>query len=199
MADSNKVEVKQISIHAPARGATKNYLVTVNRFYISIHAPARGATFVEKRAAYVEIFQSTLPRGERQHRLGGACSCHNFNPRSREGSDFNVYIKIIYHFYFNPRSREGSDALYVESSNSANYFNPRSREGSDRSSQPIAVVYFPFQSTLPRGERLHHISIQYLAHNFNPRSREGSDLCIHRSYGLTEISIHAPARGATGL
>ena len=177
VADSNKVEVKQISIHAPARGATKNYLVTVNRFYISIHAPARGATFVEKRAAYVEIFQSTLPRGERQHRLGGACSCHNFNPRSREGSDFNVYIKIIYHFYFNPRSREGSD----------------------RSSQPIAVVYFPFQSTLPRGERLHHISIQYLAHNFNPRSREGSDLCIHRSYGLTEISIHAPARGATGL
>ena len=65
VADSNKVEVKQISIHAPARGATKNYLVTVNRFYISIHAPARGATFVEKRAAYVEIFQSTLPRGER--------------------------------------------------------------------------------------------------------------------------------------
>ena len=110
VADSNKVEVKQISIHAPARGATKNYLVTVNRFYISIHAPARGATFVEKRAAYVEIFQSTLPRGERQHRLGGACSCHNFNPRSREGSDFNVYIKIIYHFYFNPRSREGSDS-----------------------------------------------------------------------------------------
>ena len=66
VADSNKVEVKQISIHAPARGATKNYLVTVNRFYISIHAPARGATFVEKRAAYVEIFQSTLPRGERR-------------------------------------------------------------------------------------------------------------------------------------
>ena len=90
VADSNKVEVKQISIHAPARGATKNYLVTVNRFYISIHAPARGATFVEKRAAYVEIFQSTLPRGERQHRLGGACSCHNFNPRSREGSDWTL-------------------------------------------------------------------------------------------------------------
>ena len=99
-----------ISIHAPARGATNASAKKQTPLNISIHAPARGATNDRLNNQMYFPFQSTLPRGERQHRLGGACSCHNFNPRSREGSDFNVYIKIIYHFYFNPRSREGSDS-----------------------------------------------------------------------------------------
>ena len=88
MADSNKVEVKQISIHAPARGATKNYLVTVNRFYISIHAPARGAT---------------------KPTLLGESKDNNFNPRSREGSDASDIDYNVLIIDFNPRSREGSD------------------------------------------------------------------------------------------
>ena len=33
--------------------------------------------------------------------------------------------------------------------------------------------------------------------NFNPRSREGSDCKVHRYCKAYEISIHAPARGAT--
>ena len=34
-----------ISIHAPARGATRAYVDDVKLTHISIHAPARGATF----------------------------------------------------------------------------------------------------------------------------------------------------------
>ena len=54
-------------------------------------------------------------------------------------------------------------------------FNPRSREGSDS-----AVL------DQLGGDR-----------HFNPRSREGSDATAHLLSGLTVISIHAPAKGAT--
>ena len=78
-----------ISIHAPARGATK---VTVhfnqNHSNISIHAPARGATGDAK-----DIWLAV----------------RNFNPRSREGSDHKFISSASKMRYFNPRSREGSD------------------------------------------------------------------------------------------
>ena len=62
------VEQHQISILAPAWGAT-----TYNHFFgewdvISIHAPARGATKHVSTGIPVEQFQSSLPRGERHQR-----------------------------------------------------------------------------------------------------------------------------------
>ena len=58
----------RISIHAPARGATKlrQYLSTIQT--ISIHAPARGATFGGRLEDFRPKFQSTPPRGGRQQR-----------------------------------------------------------------------------------------------------------------------------------
>ena len=55
----------EISIHAPAKGATAlrklvNYIIL-----ISIHAPAKGATLVKHQAWWCYRFQSTLPRRER--------------------------------------------------------------------------------------------------------------------------------------
>ena len=55
-----------ISIHAPARGATKITLNFAVAGYISIHAPARGATHIHCTNTFCKL---------------------NFNPRSREGSD----------------------------------------------------------------------------------------------------------------
>ena len=55
------------------------------------------------------------------------------------------------------------------------HFNPRSREGSDCRS------LFRFSRSC----------------DFNPRSREGSDAILSRDPRNAEISIHAPARGAT--
>ena len=54
-----------------------------------------------------------------------------------------------------------------------------------------------FQSTLPRRERPETFGITKRVHNFNPRSREGSDAYNHAYYGCVDISIHAPAKGAT--
>ena len=57
-----------ISIHAPARGATKEVRKTLNLTLISIHAPARGATAFPFKILLTSFY---------------------FNPRSREGSDVN--------------------------------------------------------------------------------------------------------------
>ena len=54
---------------------------------ISIHAPARGATDLENRIAGHIKFQSTLPRGERRSKGREPRCLGYFNPRSREGSD----------------------------------------------------------------------------------------------------------------
>jgi len=101
------------------------------------------------------------------------------------------------------------------------YFNPRSHMGSDRCRLAVARVGFIsihaptwgatwcafnlrspdtniFQSTLPRRER--HKLVQrfrYPITNFNPRSHEGSDLLRGYYDTITNISIHAPTKGAT--
>ena len=99
----------------------------------------------------------------------------NFNPRSREGSDFPLTIYACLIADFNPRSREGSDvhagvipfldwisihapvkgATFAKSLSVrlCRHFNPRSREGSDNRTDRAAA-------NKP---------------DFNPRSREGSD------------------------
>ena len=77
------------------------------------------------------IFQSTLPRGERQRRCCSYLLSRHFNPRSREGSDPIGESRSALISNFNPRSREGSDGRLV--------------------TRPMSSSIF--QSTLPRGER----------------------------------------------
>ena len=98
----------------------------------------------------------------------------DFNPRSREGSDFACPPFVSHLLNFNPRSREGSDGILIGLGKSAKNFNPRSREGSDcelcenyitgaisiHAPAKGATTFFPnfcnrrgFQSTLPRRER----------------------------------------------
>ena len=56
------------------------------------------------------------------------------------------------------------------------HFNPRSREGSDQITKMPVINVKRFQSTLPRGER------------------HADRFCV---FSIIDISIHAPARGAT--
>ena len=145
-----------------------------------------------------ELFQSTLPRGERRRDSGlNRCHCY-FNPRSREGSDCSGFQALPLIRYFNPRSREGSDSrnsftisahdrfqstlprgerpnFNPRSREGSDNFNPRSREGSDDKSEVIKEKHY----------------------DFNPRSREGSDALLCAAVLHIAISIHAPARGAT--
>ena len=73
---------------------------------------------------------------------------------------------------------------------------PRGERLPSYSDSCFAVI---FQSTLPRGERRSSSVQSSNFGDFNPRSREGSDEVLNESAASTLlISIHAPARGATG-
>ena len=144
-------------------------------FVVSIHAPAKGATWRPDRI------------------LPGWC----FNPRSREGSDpwkrwdtrkpgkfqstlprrERLHNRQIVNYYIKFQStlprRERHRALKETEEENA------------------------FQSTLPRRER-HSYPDSVSSHScFNPRSREGSDGDWQDVYNTFNVSIHAPAKGAT--
>ena len=167
----------RVSIHAPARGATRRPRREPPWLFVSIHAPARGAT---------------LPR------VGTVSAPTCFDPRSRTGSDFGMPRGPPLRCRFDPRSRTGSDATSRSRSRIASEFrstlphgerpstwpargscpgfDPRSRTGSDA---PVNETRRPealFRSTLPHGER---------------------PLALFRQRIATRVSIHAPARGAT--
>ena len=54
---------------------------------VSIHAPAWGATDFLRLGRLFNLFQSTLPHGERQFVADNPAGPNSFNPRSRMGSD----------------------------------------------------------------------------------------------------------------
>ena len=128
----NKRKCK-ISIHAPTRGATDINLSGIVATEISIHAPTRGATScADKHSAcsfYFNprshegsdqtaliiarerwIFQSTLPRGERQyfHFCSKMLKKISIHAPTRGATTFPGTFRSTYN-YFNPRSHEGSD------------------------------------------------------------------------------------------
>ena len=146
----------QVSIHAPARGATLSYCEGVCNLRVSIHAPARGAT----REQHL--------RPDRRHR---------FNPRAREGRDPVLVLPSPCHRPFqSTRPRGARPGLPRRCCSSRASFNPRAREGRDAKRRQRAPP--------PTG--------------FNPRAREGRDSGRRVVPTIDLVSIHAPARGATG-
>jgi len=79
---------------------------------------------------------------------------------------------------FNPRTRKGCDFLYGNNNKTKLCFNPRTRKGCDPPQLLIVAGMQKFQSTHPQGVRLY-------------------DVC--GIFGIQSVSIHAPARGATGV
>ena len=81
----------QISIHAPAKGATAPKLIFSVVSKISIHAPAKGATScqgVPTRTGGISIHAPA--KGATRCAVWFALSAKHFNPRSREGSDLHA-------------------------------------------------------------------------------------------------------------
>ena len=68
--DKGEYTIKQVSIHAPTRGATIPGMEYDGTNWVSIHAPTRGATVVghgDSRVLYP--FQSTHPHGVRHYKM----------------------------------------------------------------------------------------------------------------------------------
>ena len=189
-------------------------------FQVSIHAPARGATLPSTTSATAFLFQSTPPRGERPG--AGPWPCRNpcFNPRPRAGSDlaldhFGDGFLVSIHA---PARGATIEQWLLRKSRRFQSTPPR---GERLCRRTRASSSGSFQSTPPRGERpkadkqptKREVSIHAPARGatiaartpsaiiagFNPRPRAGSDeeYLAYRQHG--GVSIHAPARGATLL
>ena len=123
-------------------------------------------------------FQSTLPHGERRQTLSIPLIIVSFQSTLPHGERRPLSTAFVFSpTYFNPRSRMGNDLAHSVAHDNHLHFNPRSRMGSDECTQPDGhdVTYF------------------------NPRSRMGSDRAALYVRSLNQISIHAPAWGATPL
>ena len=158
---------------------------------VSIHAPARGAT-------------------QFRHARGDLIA--GFNPRPRAGGDSRKRSSPARCSSFNPRPRAGGDSSGTSASSSPACFNPRPRAGGD-----ITLSTWPgrsqmFQSTPPRACRARSSSFNprpraggdllmtvhaSMFPGFNPRPRAGGDAGGEAGAHFVDVSIHAPARGAT--
>ena len=137
------------------RGERPGYLLCrATSTAVSIHAPARGATRVSLTWDSKEgTFQFTLPRGERRRRQVARSHPRGFNSRSREGSDGATdVLYLVAHVSIHAPAR-GATIRDTAFSKSITGFNSRSREGSDYTGESYLRSSTQFQFTLPRGER----------------------------------------------
>ena len=195
---------------------------TTRRTYnISIHAPAKGATLSACRPrTWHRIFQSTHPRRVRRGKCVFPSLSTYFNPRTREGCDGKTYVLNVMEFIsiHAPAKgatlstlhknqflcisihapAKGATAFLLVLSASISDFNPRTREGCDKSIFSKSSCSMIFQSTHPRRVRLFicHIHITYiLFQSTHPRRVRPAPKLLRIIVAI--ISIHAPAKGAT--
>ena len=145
----------------------------------------------------------------------------SFNSRSREGSDgikkplcgAGVWVSIrapargathnpagraLRGRCFNSRSREGSDAQSGRACHASAMFQFALPRGERRRAGDYPGHDTRFQFALPRGERPSGLgSSPHGRAGFNSRSREGSDTIRQGVPCGGNVSIRAPARGAT--
>ena len=190
----------QVSIHAPAGGATWSERMTKSmdtcfnprprrggdrtglwRFsllQVSIHAPAGGATSDDGFAtAATTVFQSTPPQGGRPER--------------------GRMVQITTLFQSTPPQggRLGSSVMVLRS---LSCFNPRPRRGGDVLGGIISGCVGAFQSTPPQGGRRDTDAHTIPGYVVSIHAPAGGATC--RVVGVLArdgVSIHAPAGGAT--
>ena len=142
---------------------------------VSIHAPAWGATSSAlPPSGPLAMFQSTRPRGARRLTPVSSFTFHVFQstrPRgARPTSDSSVFDGIG----FNPRARVGRDLVVavVEHGAVVSIHAP-AWGATDR--QTISSLFQWFQSTRPRGARPTGRRFPLCSNGFNPRARVGRD------------------------
>ena len=173
--DEMYAKAKEISIHTPAKGVTSTCSCLTDTGPISIHTPAKGVTFHVIQYVAQKLFQSTLPRREWQQVWTDKNGDKNFNPHSREGSDWAYTYNALQYQISIHTPAKGVTLSLVNGG--------------------FVTI---FQSTLPRREWRRYEIYTKKSRNFNPHSREGSDQ-MARGHNRKKnwISIHTPAKGVT--
>ena len=150
---------RNISIHAPAWGATIDQVHFLALQFISIHAPAWGATVRSSRKVLCAL---------------------NFNPRSRMGSDNNDIQHSVPDSHFNPRSRMGSDHPHDVFQYVSSIFQstpPHGERQYHHGHYLLATYYFNPRPRMGSDHKFILLLLRKL--DFNPRPRMGSDPSCH--------------------
>ncbi len=206
----------------PPRGGRR--CINIRQFQPRCFNPrprAGGDVFSKGVTSYIIPFQSTPPRGGRRCRPPDVILRIRFNPRPRAGGDiatlldvyagdnvsihapargatFSLHPSRKFIISFNPRPRAGGDKLTSGGEHDHPGFNPRPRAGGDPAAGTYTAMFTSFQSTPPRGGRLDEWVRKKVLRCFNPRPRAGGDQQHHmQNLWQLDVSIHAPARGAT--
>ena len=171
-------DIMEISIHAPARGATCGGIFDVPHSTFQSTLPRGERLYTKKQKHLKNQFQSTLPRGERLDSCKYLCKCLRISIHAPARGATDALLDLI--------ELEPTISIHAPA-RGATFGSVGPRRPGSR-----------FQSTLPRGERRPGAGNRVHDRNFNPRSREGSDEKTHSAFVVDDvISIHAPARGAT--
>ena len=156
-----RTKVSTISIHAPTRGATRHnhnenrsfrnfnprshkgsdeyFHFCSKMLKISIHAPTRGATKVQIELEDKNIFQSTLPQGER--RIGRFCSTGrigiSIHAPTRGATTDRLSMQYRYTTFQSTLPQGERLAAENQVHGTDIHFNPRSHKGSDAEQQEV--------------------------------------------------------------
>ena len=189
---------RHVSIHAPARGATRSSRASCRTWSGFQSTPPRGGRLETPPAAAERLFQSTPPRGGRlcikQIRAHNHRVSIHAPARGRRRINLASSGPII---SFNPRPRAGGDVKNTVAQ-TLKSFNPRPRAGGDvqRSRHwklTCVSIHAPARgatSTIELSRVRQRVSIHAPARG----ATDGLDARCHPG----GVSIHAPARGATG-
>src|SRR4029077_16616930 len=136
-----------------------------------------GRLSAKEKLAIGVMFQSTPPRGGRPRHRACAASAGRFNPRPPAGGDTSTEKSASARGCFNPRPRAGGDTITVSPELAESLFQSTPPRGGRHEARGGISTAPKFQSTPPRG---------------------GRPCCSWWWPGRPLVSIHAPARGATG-
>ena len=170
------IVVKDVSIHAPARGATSDLVYCgKNQKFQSTHPRGVRLSFFHS-VIWDKKFQSTHPRGVRPANRRRQTSHDMFQSTHPRGVRPKSLEQKSVHDMFQSTHPRGVRPSGPPRRPRKDCFNPRTREGCDSHDFMNSLCCRVFQSTHPRG-------VRHKTGTYNPTQQI--------------VSIHAPARGAT--
>ena len=98
---------------------------------VSIHAPARGATGISNTWRNEYLFQFTRPQGARHRGTDFSTTRSCFNSRARKGRDEIHFVHHCQHFLFQFTRPQGARQSACCSTTAWSCFNSRARKGRD--------------------------------------------------------------------
>jgi len=143
---------------------------------VSIHAPARGATKKLHDCRQIRLFQFTRPRGARPRPAPSSWPTSGFNSRARAGRDSSSAASALRHASFQftrPRGARPDDAAVAEDEAVSIHAPAR---GATFPPKGLAGCWGgAFQFTRPRGARPNRGDRNHGRRRFNSRARAGRD------------------------